>query len=258
MKTFTTMLKNKNRRTELIIGVPFLLLIWHLIAMGVGNINIFPTPLAVIGSLANIVTSPNFFTVVTMTLSRVLVGLTLSFCLALILGLISVNSRFVKSMLNPLVSVMKAIPTIAITVQLIIWLGPFQAPPAVGFIVIFPLLYSAVVEGLENIDLDIIEMANVYNVPKVHRIKHIYYPSVVSYLSAALAGSIGLCIKVIISAEYISTTRNSMGDGIYYGFAYFDMAEVWSWAVVAIITSAVLELPLRQLKKRICQWREVD
>ena len=257
MTTFT-MLKSNKKKSDLIIGISLLLLIWHLLAMGVGNINIFPTPLAVIGALGKIIAAPNFFTTIALTLSRALTGLVISFILALVLGLLSVNTHFIKMLLYPLVSVMKAIPTAAIIVQLIIWFGPFKAPPIVGFIVIFPLLYAAVVEGLENIDTGIIEMADIYQIPKKYRIKYIYYPSVVSYLSAALDGTIGLCIKVIISAEYISITRNSLGYGIYYGFAYFDMSLVWAWAIVAICISVIIELPLRYVKKRIWVWREID
>ncbi|QOR34007.1 ABC transporter permease subunit [Clostridium sp. 'deep sea'] len=251
-------MSKNSKKLELAVGIIFLLAIWQIVASGVGNFNIFPTPLAVLIAFKRIVTKTDFIATVFFTLFRVVVSLSISFILAVILGFFSVNNKYIKAALSPLVSIMKATPTIAITVQLIIWLGPYQAPSAVGFIIVFPILYSAVLEGISNVDPEILEMADIYNIPNRLRVKKIYIPSVVSYLSAALAGAIGLSMKVIISAEYISTTKYSLGNGIYYGFAYFNMDEVWAWAAIAIITSAILEYPIMLIKKRLCQWREVD
>ena len=258
MTVSITMLKNNDKKIELIVGIVFLLLVWQLIASGVGNYNIFPTPWAVLLAFKRVISKSSFVLTVLLTLLRVVISLIISFALAVVLGLLSVGNKYIKAALSPLVSIMKATPTIAITVQLIIWLGPYQAPSAVGFIIIFPILYSAVLEGVSNVDPEILEMADLYNIPNHLRIKKIYIPSVISYLSAALAGAVGLSMKVIISAEYISTTKYSLGNGIYYGFAYFNMDEVWAWAAVAIITSAILEYPIILAKKRLCQWREVD
>lgn len=256
MKASTIMGSNKRKFIEYGVSLIFLFIMWSIIAKVVGNTSLFPTPLATLQRLIDLIQADNFLIVVSMTIVRVLVGLGVALSFAIILGLMSVYWPFINTLLHPLISVIKAMPNISIIVQLIILFGPGRAPSAVGFLVVFPLLYTAVVEGLSNVDPELLEMAALYQVPKQRRIRDIYLPSVVSYLSAALAAAVGLNIKIIIGAEYLGYTKSSIGIGLHLSKSYLDSAGVMAWTVLAILTSIVLELPAKWLKRHIGRWRE--
>ncbi len=68
----------------------------------------------------------------------------------------------------------------AIIILALIWLNNNKVPMFVGFIMVFPILYETVLNGILDIDYKIIDMAKLYKVSKTTLIKDIYIPSVLS------------------------------------------------------------------------------
>ncbi len=254
MKTFIT-LENK-KLIEVAVGILFLLLLWQVISMIAGNNVLFPTPKATIERLLEILKRPNLFNIFFATISRVAIGLFLAFIFASVLGAVIMFVPFIEVLFRPLVSAIKAMPNISIIVQIIVWLGTLRAPSAVSFLVVFPLLYSAVVEGIKNVDPSLLEMANLYKISSKSQLKNIYFPSVISYLAASFGAAVGLAVKMVIAAEYLSHTPTSIGERIYFSRIYFDMPGVMAWTIIAIIAAIVLEVPTKVLTRHFTKWRD--
>jgi NitT/TauT family transport system permease protein len=254
MKAFIT--QENNKIFEIAVGVFFLLLFWQIISMVVGNNVLFPSPLATIEKFFEILQRPDIFKIFSSTIIRVAIGLILAFFFAIFLGIASIYIPIIEIMFRPLISAIKAMPNISIIVQIIIWLGTLRAPSAVSFLVVFPLLYSAVIEGIKNVDESLLEMANLYRVSSNSQLKNIYLPSVISYLAASFGAAVGLAVKMVIAAEYLSHTPSSIGERIYFSRIYFDMSGVMAWTIVAIITSLVLEVPSKMITKHFSRWKD--
>jgi len=249
---------NRRRLSEFTIGLLFLIVVWSIFASVVGNNNLFPSPLSTLRRLVELMQMPTFFSVVGVTMARVVIGLSIALGVAMILGIASSFWPNIGILLSPLVSVIKTIPNISIIVQLIIWLGPVNAPLAVGITVMFPLLYAAVHEGIANIDPDLLEMADLYEVSRWQRLRYIYLPSLVTQLSTSVTAAVGLNIKIMVGAEYISHAQGSLGSSLYLSNAYFDIPGVMAWSIVAIMTAVIMEIPARYLKNRMTRWEEIE
>lgn len=219
-----------------IIAVFTILGLWHLTAMILGNDLRLPSPVSTLISGAQIIMSPRFYSILFSTFMRGILSLGLSAIMALLLGFLAGMYGRIKLFLAPMVSIIRSAPTMAIIFILFstVGSGP-MASVTICFLVIFPLFYANVVEGVENVDENLLTMARLYKVEKIDVIKGIYVPSIRSYFMAGLMASVGLNFKVMISAEVIGEVSNSIGKELYLANAMLDKPQVFAWSILLII-----------------------
>jgi len=237
------------------ISIVILILLWKLLSIIVGMEIVFPSPETTFIHLVELFKSPVFITSVVNTVLRSLIGFFVALFFALILGISAGVMKPIYYLLEPLITAIKATPTIGIILLALIWLESNQAPILIGFLIIFPVMYSNVVEGIYSVDSDLIEMAYIYRVNKWRILKEVYIPSILSYLMASISTAIGLNLKVVIAAEVLSQSLNSIGDNLYLEKIKLNTAGVFAWIIVAIIVAWILESILRILYRFVVKWR---
>lgn len=129
-------------------------------------------------------------------LKRALLGFIIALFFAVSLGMAAGFSKPVYYLLRPLVLINKAVPTMAMILLALIWLESERAPILVGFVVIFPVIYENVVEGIRNVDVKLVEMMNIYEINKLDRLKDLYIPSIQSFLFGGMSAAMGLNLKI--------------------------------------------------------------
>ncbi|MEG1608947.1 MAG: hypothetical protein RR348_03690, partial [Clostridia bacterium] len=60
---------------------------------------------------------------------------------------------------------------------------------------------------------------------------------------------ISLNFKLIISAEVLAQTRNSIGVNMQFAKQYLETAQLIAWTIIAIVVGALLELTVFGCKK---------
>ncbi len=238
-----------------VISIVSLIILWKLLSISVGREIILPSPEATIENLILIIKSKGFIEAVINTVTRSLVGFAIALFCALLLGVTAGIFKPVYYLLDPLVTVIKATPTIGIILLALIWLKSDYAPILIGFLIIFPIMYSNVVEGIYNVDSDLIEMADMYEIRRWRILREVYMPSIISYLMAGISTALGLNLKVVIAAEVLSQSVNSIGDNFYLEKIKLNTAGVFAWIIVAIIISWFFDLILRNTYRRIVKWK---
>ncbi|MCT4509972.1 MAG: ABC transporter permease subunit [Tepidibacter sp.] len=204
-----------------------------------------PTPKSTVMEFIKIIRSQNFIIIVLSTLVRVMIGFLISFISALILGLLSGFFKPVYYLLKPLIVIQKSIPTMAIILLAIIWLKSEKAPILVGILIIFPIIYATVIQGIKSVDIKLIEMAKVYKLSKMTVMKDIYIPSIRSSIISVASATIGLNLKVIIAAEVLSQPSVSIGTSFQIEKANLNTAGVFAWALVSIIIAGGFDLAIK-------------
>ena len=110
---------------------------------------------------------------------------------AIIIGILAGYFTIIYYLFLPIVLLFKTIPTMAIILLSLIWLKSEVAPLFVCTLVVFPLMYSNIVEGIQNVDKKLVEMIQFYNISYKKRIIHFYIPSIMPYLFAARKACFG-------------------------------------------------------------------
>lgn len=224
-----------------------LLFIWYILSLITSNEVIIPSPGNVLKNIFFILKEKKSWLSMGSTFLRAALSLSLDLALALALGIAAGLIKPLYDFLKPLVLMLKSVPTMAIILLSLIWFNSETAPLFVGFLVIFPLLYSAVYQGIVHTDKDLLEMAEAYGVPRKNIIKKIYLPSVKSYLYGALTTAAGLNLKVIIASEVLSQPSLSIGNRLQIERINLNTAGVAAWAVIVILLASLFDRFLRRL-----------
>lgn len=249
----TSITKNKENKETIyiVISSVALIVIWKIISMWVSKEIIIPSPESTIERLIFIIKQDNFIPSIINTLTRTILGFLLALILSVVLGMLSGFFKPIYYLLKPIVLINKAVPTMSVILIALIWLKSEIAPILVGFLVIFPILYSSVILGIRNVDVRLIEMVKLYKIGNAKIIKEVYIPSIKSYLITAASTAIGLNLKVIIAAEVLSQPKVSIGTSFYIEKVNLNTAGVFAWSIIAIIIAGLLDGIIKYIKNNI-------
>lgn len=226
-----------------------IIFIWILLSKLINNEVMIPTIKSTLISLLNIARDESFFIIIRMTILRSLVGFLISLLLAILLGILSNISKFIYNFMIPVLNFLKSVPTMAIIILALIWLNNNIAPMFVGFIMVFPILYETVLNGILNVDSKIVDMAKLYKVSKTTLIKDIYIPSVFINLKTVFTSTLGLNLKMVIAGEALAQPKHAIGSNLQLQKLYLNTPGVFAWIIIILLTINILEYSLKLIMK---------
>ena len=176
---------------------------------------------------------------------RVLIAFILSFLFALILGILSGIFLSVKYILMPIINFIRTIPTIPLILVAVIWFDNNTVPIFVSMLVIFPIIYDAVSNGITNVDKKLIEMSLSYNVSLKTQIINLYIPYIKPYILTAVSQSMGITWKSILAAEILALPSLGIGSRLYESHLYLDSVSLFAYCLIAVIFNGIFEIIIR-------------
>ncbi|NLI60586.1 MAG: ABC transporter permease subunit [Clostridiales bacterium] len=235
----STILKNK-KVTRLIIII-FWIAIWEIASLLIKREVYLPSPVNTVKAFVRLSMTWKFWYSIALTFIRVVVGFAISCLAGVLLGIMCGLNKFLYELLNPLVIAIKSTPVMSIIIIALIWFQSGKVPIFVCFLMCFPIIWTNAVEGIKQVNKDLLEMAQVYRVKKSLVIRRIYIPSVTPYLVAGITTALGLGWKVTVAAEVLSNPRFSIGGNLYSAKVYLESSELFAWTSVVIILSFAFE-----------------
>ena len=238
-------------------GILFVIALWFLISLCFDvNGGIFPSPIDTFKEFGALLTNPYSYKCLGYTFLRMLIGFSISFLAALIVGIFAGNHQKVYDFLKPLMVVIKSIPTVALVFLFVVMFTPKNAPIFVVIIICFPILYEAVAGGFRKVDQQYVQASQVDGANYLQRVLFIKLPLSVPYIVVGLASSFSLSFKLEIMAEVITGyTRNGLGSVIHYVQQEdpTNLTGVFAYSLFAIIFMlliSLLEQIIRQAFKK--------
>lgn len=235
-----TMLKN-NKILRQIIAVAFWVTAWFIIARLVDNSLLVASPIDTVRALIEMLSGGTLMVAVFRSLLRIMAGFLLGALVASVMAVLAYNHEVLETAFEPVISLCKAVPVAAFAVILIIWFGVFNLSMLIAMIVVMPIMYSNLLEGLKNTDRKLLEMAKCLDVLLYNKIFFIYRPSLAPFICSAVKTGIGTCWKAGVAAEVIGLCSKTIGGELYISKVYFDTAAVFAWAGVTVAVSFLME-----------------
>ncbi len=236
-------------------AIAFWILVWEALARAVGSDLIICSPGVALKRLCELVTTADFRSAIAFSSLRILGGFFSALILGTLLAIISSKLPLIKALLQPITSVIKATPVASFIILAIIWFGSRNLSAFISFLMVFPVIYLNLLEGIESADRDLVEMAKVFRLGGRKTLLYVYFPQILPFLSSACSVALGLCWKSGIAAEVIGISTGSVGERLYRAKLYFETGDLLAWTAVIIAISAVFEklfmLLLRLAERKI-------
>lgn len=238
-------MKNKSLLTSnslSTLSVFIILIIWQLYAIKVNNEFLMPTPMIVFKDLLILLGEGKTYFIIFMSLSRLAISVAIASFLALLFGLLAGVFYQVEAFFKPIVVTLRTLPVVSIVVVVLILYGNTFSLYLISFLLLFPIIYQAELEGIKNIPQDLLDVLSLEcNHCPFEVIKMVYYPLALPYFKTGMLQSTGLAIKVLVVAEYLSQTQISIGREIYFNRINLEYANVFAWTIILIIIVLVIE-----------------
>ena len=231
--------------------VLFWLLIWQLAAALVGQELLLPSPLRVARELLRLAGGAEFWLTGAQSIRRVLTGIASAVLLGILLALLTHKSAALRALLSPVMTLVKSTPVASFIILALVWLGRDVVPPVIAALMVLPVVWANVSQGLDGIDPQLLELAQVCRLPRGRVFRRITLPSVLPHLRAALCSALGLGWKAGVAAEILTVPARSIGKRIYEAKIYLETTELFAWTAAVVLLSLVIEGLLLRLVGRI-------
>ena len=219
-----------------------LLLLWQIAFFCIGNPLLLPSPWTCFQKVGELLSREGFWSGFLATCLRASAAFLLSFLIALIFAVIAYLLPSFRAFLMPIVAFMRALPTVAVILLILVFATPDSAPVAVASLALFPMLYTSIVSALSGVDKGLIEMCKVYRVPTAKRIFSLYLPSVAPHLIREGSAGLSFSLKLAVSAEVLANTFQSVGGMMQQAKIYLEIPELFALTLLVVFVGLVVEL----------------
>ena len=243
-------MKNK-KYLFFILGIIFLFLIWFILSLIFHNSLIIPSILDVSKALIKIFQEKIVYGIIFKTILDILLTVLLSFIIAIFLATLSYRFSNFKSFIHPIIILMKTIPIVAIIILFFMMIGIKATPYIVTSFVIIPILYEGILSGYQSLDKNMLEEIKTISSFNFLVLSKVYIPLCIPYIITSMIQSFGLGMKVMIMAEYMSPTNDTLGSQIRRHYNNNDMDKVFAWVIILIVFVSAVEIMIYICKKRI-------
>ena len=223
------------------LALAIVLAVWAICAKAYGNPLVLPAPDVTLREFFKMFAQKLFWVSIGWSLLRTILCFVLSFVLALLFATLGNLWLPIHKTLSPIITILRAAPTVAIILILYAFTANNNLAIVVGFLIAFPIMYSAFYSAINNVDKDLLEMAKVYKIKPIDKIFGIYLPTITPTLFDNSKSTLSLTFKVVVAAEILTSIPLSIGERIKYESNIFDIEYLLAWTIASIVLAFILE-----------------
>lgn len=233
--------ENLKKTLKLTAPPAFWLGVWQFAAMAAGQELLLPYPLTVFQMLLTLARTGEFWLAVFSTLGRILGGLAAGCALGVLCAVLAHRFAWARLLLSPMIRIVQATPVVCFILLVYLWVARTRIPEAISALMVLPVVWGNVDEGLRSVDRQLLEMGQAYRFSSWKMLRLIYLPSLKPYFTSALLTATGLAWKSGVAAEVLCPPKLAVGAAITRAKTALETPELFAWTLTIIILSLALE-----------------
>lgn len=214
---------------------------WEIAALLIHQRILLVTPVAVARRLCTIWRVEGFARAIWFSFYHIAGGILLGLILGCLLAYLAAKHPVVETLLWPWMATIKSVPVASFVVICLIWLSARNLSVFISFLIVIPIIYQNVLEGLRAENREMQEVATVFQLPWRKRFRYIELPKLRPFLLSACRVTTGMAWKAGIAAEIIGVPNGSIGKMLYTAKIYLDTDDLLAWTVIIVVISVVAE-----------------
>ena len=238
-----------------VVSILLVFLVWDLI-IRIFNVEPFvaPSPGEALGALRD--NWSILWPLAIETIRETVYGFVLGAVLGFVLAVAMAQTRIVQGLVYPVLITSQAVPIIAIAAPLVILLGFGIWPKIVivAWIVFFPVAVS-VLDGLANVDDDLLKLAHVMGGTRARVFLKIRLPATISPLYSGLKIGATYAVTGAIIGELVASTGSSLAGFQRTANSSLDTPAVWGTTILMTAIGIGWFLLVMTFERLTTPWR---
>jgi sulfonate transport system permease protein len=213
-----------------------------------------PSPSRVGAALIDLFSDGRIWPHLEATFSAALGGLVLGLAVGVLLGVVAALVPFIAELLEPVMTLLNAIPRVILAPLFVIWLGiGLASKVALSFILVAVLIFFTVFSGIRQVDRRLVERVVTLGGDRWALVRHVYLPSVASWVLGNLKIAVGFAFTGACVGEFVAATQ---GLGYLLSFAQSTYNAALMFALILLILVVVLVIfgIAGRLEKHVLRW----
>jgi NitT/TauT family transport system permease protein len=232
-----------------------LLAIWEAAGRaGLLNPLYLPSPSQIAAALVELFADGRIWPHLEATFAAALGGLVLGVAVGVALGVAAALVQLIAELLEPVMTLLNAVPRVILAPLFVIWLGIGLASKiALSFILVAVLIFFTVFTGIRQVDRRIVERVVTLGGDRWALIRHVYLPAVTAWVLSNLKIAVGFAFTGALVGEFVAATH---GLGYLLSFAQSTYNAALMFALIFLILVVVLLIfaIAGRLEKYLLRW----
>ncbi len=250
-------MKKLNKLFNLIlplITIGCLLVVWSIVAVAENNEYVVPTISKTAQEFVKLFGETKFYLYLGQTVLRSIIAFLLSFLISSVLAYCATKRLWAEKIILPIISITRALPTIAIAWLLLFWTNNQVAPVVITMLVVLPTSYTHVKSALESVNKNTIDAGKVDGAGWANIFFRIELAQIMPDIYSVIGSGLALNFKLMVAAEVLSSTLSSIGTMLNLARP-FEVARTLALTVVVLILGLTVEFLFNKLSKKSGQWK---
>ena len=163
----------------------------------------------------------------------------------------------VASVFDPYVKMANSLPRVVLAPIFTLWLGlGIWSKVALGVTLVFFIVFFNVYQGVKEVSPAILANARMLGMNERQLMRHVYWPSALSWMFSSLHTSVGFAVIGAVVGEYLGSAAG-LGYLIQQAEGVFDVGGVFAGMFVLAAFVVVIDAIVSLAEKRLLIWRPV-
>lgn len=233
--------KSKKQLYQRAASIGFALILWYAASVLLGQPLLLASPFQVIRRLFTLCMEDSFWRTIFYSFLRIETGFFLGLFLGSALAAVSFRFHLLEMAVWPFVTVIKSVPVASFIIICLIWLNASGLSVFISFLMVFPVVYFNMLQGMKSTDKKLLQMAELFEISWRKKLFYIHGPQVKPFLISACTTALGISWKAGIAAEVIGIPDGSIGERLYEAKIYLNTADLFAWTIVIVVISVLFE-----------------
>jgi NitT/TauT family transport system permease protein len=237
--------------------------IWHIgTSVPIGGVKLLPpfffsTPGAVATRIIKWIAEGTIWRDLWITLLEAMLAFGIGSIGGVLIGFWFARQPLVAAVFDPYVKMINALPRIVLAPIFALWLGlGIWSKVALGVTLVFFIVFFNVYQGVKEVSPAILANARMLGMNERQLMRHVYWPSALSWMFSSLHTSVGFAVVGAVVGEYLGSAAG-LGYRIQQAEGVFDVAGVFAGMVVLAAFVIAIDGLVTLVERRLLVWRPV-
>ncbi len=189
------------------------------------------------------------------TLEESLLGFAVGVTSGVFLGVLLGEIPYLADVVGPYIKIVNALPRIVLGSVFVMWLGLGMSSKVVlAAVLVFFVVFFNAFQGVRSVDRNLIANVRILGASRFEVIRHVVFPSAMTWIIASLHVALGFSIIGAIVGEFLGA-QQGLGLVIATAQNTFDANGVFGAMLIIGVVALSAEVLMGILEKKLLSWQ---